>query len=152
MGSRQEDADHESRSSLPPAKRVAALLATLDLARRAVESHAELGTAELRLLWLFSDDRPRTQREISQDLDLEQSTVNRQVNGAIRSGLLERIEAGGPAHRFAATVEGRRRYDADVAAIMDTYDEALADVPDAEQFLDAFTTFVDAYRARVRPQ
>ena len=78
----------EVRSS--PELRLAAALHHLDLSRRVVEQRADIGVADMRLLWLLSDDRARTLREIADDLTLEQSTVNRQVNAALAAGLLRR--------------------------------------------------------------
>ncbi len=44
------------------------------------------------ILWVLSDGRPRTLRQLTEELELEQSTVNRQVNAAIKHGYLERFE------------------------------------------------------------
>ncbi|NED61636.1 MarR family transcriptional regulator, partial [Streptomyces sp. SID10244] len=42
----------------------------------------QLEASAFAILWVLSDGRPRTLRELSEELDLEQSTVNRQVNAA----------------------------------------------------------------------
>lgn len=139
---------------LSPAQRVAAILHSFDVDRRVVEARTSLTTADLRLLWLLSDGRPRTQRDISTELNLEQSTVNRQVNAALRAGHVERDAAeSGPAV-LVATREGRRRYDADVEALMQLLDAALQGLgDDRDRFLVLLATFVEAYRdaAGVRP-
>lgn len=128
-------------------RRVAAIFHSFDVDRRVMEAQTKLSAADLRLLWLLSDGRARTQRDISDELSLEQSTVNRQVNAALRAGHLERqVSASGPA-RLVATGAGRRRFEADVEALMQLQAaalEALGD--DAEQFLISLATFVEAYR------
>ena len=128
-------------------QRAAAILHSFDVDRRVVEARTSLTTAELRLLWLLSDGRARTQRDISTELNLEQSTVNRQVNAALRAGHVERLSAeSGPAV-LVATGEGRRRYDADVEALMKLLGAALHVLgADQERFLILLATFVEAYR------
>ncbi|MFD6137837.1 MarR family winged helix-turn-helix transcriptional regulator, partial [Isoptericola sp. NPDC060257] len=106
-----------SPSSSDPAeltddRRVAGLLFRLDLHRRLAEHRSPLGTADGRLLWLLSDGRPRTLREIAEALRLEQSTVNRQVNGALAAGLLRRFTAPGRSARLLEpTEEGLARFE-----------------------------------------
>lgn len=134
-------------TELPPERRVAAILHSFDVDRRVVEANTRLTTADLRLLWLLSDGRARTQREISNELNLEQSTVNRQVNASLRAGLLERGAAeSGPAV-LAATADGLRRYEADVETFMNLMGTALESLgDDSEQFLVLLAGFVEAYR------
>ncbi|HET7304409.1 MAG TPA: MarR family winged helix-turn-helix transcriptional regulator [Segeticoccus sp.] len=128
-------------------RRLAALLLQLDRQRHAVAGSATLAAAELRLLWLFSDGRPRTLREIADALRLEQSTVNRQVNGAIQAGHLHRFtEKGRTARLVAPTPAGRERFATDTALVLRLYDEALADLGDeGRPFLDLLDRFVEAY-------
>lgn len=131
---------------LAPERRVAAILHSFDVDRRVVEARTSLTTADLRLLWLLSDGRARTQREICAELNLEQSTVNRQVNAALRAGHLRRDDAqSGPAV-LSATAQGRRRYEADVEALVGLMGTALGSLDDPEQFLVSLATFVEAYR------
>ena len=76
------------RIEADPALRVAAAVSALANARRSAESRSRLGKANNRLLWLFTDLRPRTLKQIAEDLALEQSTANRQVNAALSAGIL----------------------------------------------------------------
>lgn len=96
----------DRRRELDPPTRLASLFHHLDRHRRALESTSTLGTAELRLLWLLSDGRPRTLREVPHELHLEQSTVNRQANAAVRAGHLQRTRVDG-AYRYGHAVDER---------------------------------------------
>jgi len=137
-----------SRTPLPPGRRLAAELLVFDRQRHAVSLRSTLASAELRLLWLFSDGRARTMREIADELRLEQSTVNRQVNGAIQAGHLYRFEEpGSPARLVAATPEGRERFTVETELVLELYDQALASLGDEDRsrLLELFGRFVDAY-------
>ena len=135
------------RADLQPVQRVAAILHSFDVDRRVVESATTLSAADLRLLWLLSDGRERTQRQISSELNLEQSTVNRQVNSALRAGHLERRSAESGAATLTATADGLHRYETDVAALMDIMGAAMAALgEEQEPFLVSLATFVEAYR------
>ncbi|GAC59818.1 MULTISPECIES: MarR family winged helix-turn-helix transcriptional regulator [Gordonia] len=88
--------------------------------RDEVDPKAILDASAFHILWLLSDGRARTLRELSHDLALEQSTVNRQVNAAIKRGYVERFPVDGQVSRMhrptAAGMEalehdGRRRAD-----------------------------------------
>lgn len=145
--------DH-SDASVPGDRRVADLITRLDAARRAHGHQMDLGTADLRILWMFSDNRARTLKEIAEELRLEQSTVNRQINAALNAGLLRRERrAGSAAHEFSASAEGERAFEADVEKSMAAYHlglEALG--TDIEDFLAGFSRFVQAYGDAVRPE
>lgn len=133
-------------------RRVAWLLQRLDLARRARELTGELGTAQMRLLWLFVDQTPRTLREIAVELGLEQSTVNRQVNAALQAGLLRRFREPGRAARLVAvTPKGLECFETDLDRILGAYGRALQSLgePQTAQFLLSLAQFVDAYEAIV---
>lgn len=126
-------------------------LMDLDREREMVRRQGTLRAADLRILAVLIAGRgnePATLREIGQTLRLEQSTVNRQVNAALREGLLVRRERpGSTAAEVAASPLGRHRYQRDVALILDRYDRALAALGDrSDTFLDLFIRFVDAYR------
>lgn len=113
-----------------------------------------LGTAALRLLWLFADGRARTLKEIAAELSLEQSTVNRQVNAALDSGLLERMRrSGGNAYEFDRTAEGRRVFEEDTGRSLGAYATALEAMgdDDAERLLQLAERFVEHYRREVEP-
>jgi len=138
------------RHDLTPVQRVAAILHSFDVDRRVVESATSLSAAELRLLWLLSDGRARTQREISTELNLEQSTVNRQVNAALRAGHIERLGTGSGPAQLSATEGGLRRYEEDVEAVMGIMGTALSALGDEqEHFLASLAIFVEAYREAV---
>ncbi|APX33244.1 hypothetical protein BH708_11565 [Brachybacterium sp. P6-10-X1] len=130
----------------------AALLTRLTRHQRLHRQQQVLGDADLRILWLFFDERPRTLREISDALHLEQSTVNRQVNAAVAAGLLERSRPeGGGAYVFARTEAGHDLFEADVASALDGYREALDALgePEATEFLRLLARFSEAYRVVV---
>lgn len=140
--------------SAPPERRLAAVLSRLDSQRRVQESKMRLGTADLRLLWLFTDGRPRTLKEIATELRLEQSTVNRQVNAATGSGLLARTRRpGGTAYEFDRTEEGRRVFGEDVGTSLGAYAAALEAMgeDDAASFLTLVESFLGHYRREVGP-
>lgn len=126
--------------------RMATQLQRLDALRRTESRSNRLNTAEMRLLWLHSDGRSRTFREISEQLSLEQSTVSRQVNGAARAGLLE-VTEGHPARQVAATAEGRAAFADDVDRILDGYRDALAQLgaQRASELTDLLGEFVESY-------
>ncbi|WP_228389288.1 MarR family winged helix-turn-helix transcriptional regulator [Cumulibacter manganitolerans] len=150
-GRRRETSDTVPRG-LPPERELAALVLKMDAARRVVEQNARLGTADMRLLWMLADGRARTLREIGDELCLEQSTVNRQVNAALRAGLLERIRAAEqPAALIAPTAVGRTAFETEVAAILGYFEDGLAALGERRgEFLALLRGFVDAYDERVR--
>lgn len=144
-----ECAPAEDGAEREPRRDVARLLSLLDRHRRLHRQQRALGDADLRILWLFADGRARTLREIADALHLEQSTVNRQVNAAVTEGLLERSrEHGGQAYLFQRTAKGYRLFEADVAASLAGYDEALAALgaADAAAFVDLLGRFTESYR------
>jgi DNA-binding MarR family transcriptional regulator len=75
-------------------------LLRLQRRRRHVYEGVVLENSAFRLLWVLADGAPRTLRQLAGDLDLEQSTVNRQVNAAIGAGWLERYEVPGSASKL----------------------------------------------------
>ena len=111
----------------------------------------ELDMSAFKVLWVLSDDRPRTLRELAEELDLELSTINRQVNAAVRAGLLERFSVpDSPSKPVRPTAEGRRLYEHDSAIHADLYRSVLAEmgadqVRDLTQGLRAFN---EAYERR----
>ncbi|MGC5165465.1 MarR family winged helix-turn-helix transcriptional regulator [Luteimicrobium sp. DT211] len=131
-----------------PGTRVASALFHLDQHRRIAEHQGRLNVADGRLLWLFSDHTPRTLRQIAEELNLEQSTVNRQVNAAHQAGLLDRErdpERG--AYVFTASENGLAIFDEAIASSLGQYDAALAALgaDDAEQLVTLLGKFVTAY-------
>jgi DNA-binding MarR family transcriptional regulator len=73
--------------------------------RKPTMQGAQLESSAFSLLWTLADGTPRTLRELADELDLEQSTVNRQVNAAIRNGYLERFEVDGSISRMIRPTE-----------------------------------------------
>ncbi|SKC60436.1 MarR family winged helix-turn-helix transcriptional regulator [Krasilnikoviella flava] len=137
---------------LAPDRRIAALLARLDVHRRLAEHRSVIGVADGRLLWLLSDGRPRTLREIADSLRLEQSTVNRQVNGALAAGLLRRFtEPGRSARLVEPTAEGLALFETATGQALGAYSDGLAVLgDDVETFLELLGRFADAYGDAVR--
>lgn len=100
------------------------------------------------MLWLFADGRGRTLKEIADELALEQSTVNRQVNAALGSGLLERTrKTGGTAYDFNRTADGRRTFDEVAGISMGAYANALDALGDdaAEQLVALVQSFLEHF-------
>lgn len=115
--------------------------------RRTVEAGHELRVAEGRLLWLLRDGEARTLRQVAEELDLEQSTVNRQVHAALESGVIRRFRAEDhPAYLLDITDEGRRRFGADLDRQLTVHQSALDAIPPAQQqtFLDHLSAYLDA--------
>ncbi|WP_100350552.1 MarR family winged helix-turn-helix transcriptional regulator [Luteimicrobium subarcticum] len=128
-------------------RRVAWLLTLVNRHQHVIEQRIELNSADMRLLWLFNDHRARTLREIADDLSLEQSTVNRQVNAALTAGLLRRFsEPGRSARLVEPTERGRTLFERDIADALGTYEQALDRLgDDAAPFLDLLTRFTSAF-------
>jgi len=119
--------------------------------RHAVIEGVELELSAFRLLWVLSDDRPRTLRELADELGLDLSTINRQVNGAVRAGLLERFAvADSPSRPVRPTPEGRRLYEHDSAVHADLLRSVLAEmgVEAARDLIRSLGAFNDAYERR----
>lgn len=120
----------------------------VDRATRLLEATSELGTAETRLLWLHAAEGPLTMRDIAERLSLEQSTVNRQVNGAVKAGLLERIRQHGRAAGLVqASDEGLERLARDLDSTFEVVGEALRAVPEPARaaFIEHLTAFAGAF-------
>lgn len=133
------------------ARRLAGLFASFDGARRILEQRVNLGTADMRLLWLLTDGQPRTLRQIAEQLGLEQSTVNRQVNAAVEAGLLvkNRQESHG-AYHFTSSPTGDREFEQTLNTTLDAYRDALDALgAHRDTFLMLMTEYVRAYREAV---
>ena len=130
------------------ARTTAALIARLNRHQHAQRRDSILGVSDLRLLWLFTDGKQRTLRQIAVDLDLEQSTVNRQVNSAVADGLLAR-RYGESNHKylFEPTPHGIQQFELHVSQILGSYGKALdsLDDEDAEKFLELLERFINGY-------
>ncbi|MFC6153054.1 MarR family transcriptional regulator [Nocardioides yefusunii] len=128
--------------------------ARLERGRHVAEAASRLNIADVRLLWLLCSEGARTMKEISDALGLEQSTVNRQVNAALKHGFVERVEpdadaaAAGRARLIRATEEGEQVFARDLEAGMDVFGVALDAIPadERERFMTHYAAFAEAYR------
>jgi DNA-binding MarR family transcriptional regulator len=101
-------------------------LMRLSRRRTQVYPGARLDTSAFRLLWLLTEGTPRTLRELAEELQLDQSTVNRQVNAAIKHGLVERYAVpGSPSRLLRPTEAGRAAYVHDGELRAEVYNEVL---------------------------
>lgn len=136
------------------ARTIAGLFAAFDRHRRVLgQRSTTLGTADLRLLWLLTDQESRTLRQISEALGLEQSTVNRQVNAAISAGLLTRARQGrsGP-YRFTIADRGRDEFEHHLEVTLNAYRDALDALgPRAGDLIALMDEFIEAYEQVVSP-
>lgn len=69
---------------------------------------SRLENSAFRILWLLVEHGPLTQRELAVELQLERSTVTRQVAAALERGLLERDETPGRGGRVLRPTEAGR--------------------------------------------
>ena len=115
-----------------------------------------LDTSAFRLLWLLTEGPARTLRELADELQLDQSTVNRQVNAAINHGLVERYAVADSASRLVRPTEaGRAAYLHDGELRAEVYNSVLDElgaqragalVAELREFNDA----LDRAHARLR--
>ncbi len=113
-----------------------------------------LEDSAFRLLWLLNDGEPRTLRQISAHLELEQSTVNRQVNGAINHGYVERFEVAGSASRpVRPTKAGESAFQHDAALRVQLLSRVLTELGSerARALHDELQAFNDAYDRVMHP-
>ena len=88
----------------------------LRLSRRRVlaPTGAELDQSVFRILWAVAEGGPLSMRELERELQVEQSTVSRQVKGAVAQGLVELELTPGRRERLVRlTPEGTRAYQRD---------------------------------------
>lgn len=115
-------------------------------AQRHIAQARVLRVAEGRLLRLLQLVGPLPLKDISQRLGLEQSTVNRQVNSAIRAELITRERAMHErADRLHSTLKGRDLLARDTELHQQVYGTALQSIPaeSREEFLAHLTQFVE---------
>jgi DNA-binding MarR family transcriptional regulator len=130
------------------------------LSRRRSQSYpgSRLDTSAFRLLWLLSEGAPRTLRELADELQLEQSTVSRQVNAAIKHGLVERYAVpDSPSRPLRATEAGRAAYVHDAALRAEVYQSVLDELGSrrAERLvaeLRELNDGLDRAHSRLRPE
>lgn len=90
---------------------------------------ARLDNSAFKILWLLVETGPMTLKEIAEQLQLEQSTINRQVNAAIDRGLAERVLTPGQSARLVqATAAGEDDYRHDGELRAAVMREALAEL------------------------
>lgn len=122
----------------------------LRLTRRKPAMHPDsvLDNSAFTILWVLSDGRARTLRELTVELDLEQSTVNRQVNAAIKQGYLERFPVEGSlSRRIRPTEPGREAFDHDGLLRAQRLERVFADLSPGtpEALLHELRAYNDAY-------
>jgi DNA-binding MarR family transcriptional regulator len=108
---------------------------------------SRLDRSAFRILWRLEECGPLTLRELAEQLQLEQSTINRQVNSAIKHGLVERVPAAGRVGTpVRATEAGREAYRHDGLLRADVMGRAIADLGPgrARDMVDALRAFNDA--------
>ena len=111
-----------------------------------------LESSAFRLMWALRDGEPRTLRRLAELLDLEQSTINRQVHAALDAGYLERFEVVGSASKLLRpTPAGRAAYEHDGLIRADRYHRVLAElgVERARSLVEHLAAFNDAWDATV---
>ncbi|MFY0406745.1 MarR family winged helix-turn-helix transcriptional regulator [Solicola sp. PLA-1-18] len=111
---------------------------------------SELDGSAFKILWRLVNAGPRTLRELSDDLELDRSTINRQVSACLADGHVERFEEPGQVSRpVRATEAGTRAYRHDASLRADALRDALGRIgPDASATLiDAMRAFNDALDA-----
>ncbi|QIK46597.1 MarR family transcriptional regulator [Gordonia hongkongensis] len=122
----------------------------LRMSRRRSLVHPAVGLerSAFAILWILSDGRPRTLRELTADLQLEQSTVNRQVNAAIKHGYVERFEVEDSLSKMIRPTEaGREAFRRDGLLRAERLEQVFADLaPGSPQaLLHELRAFNDAY-------
>lgn len=125
------------------------------LRRRPRTTELILDTSAYQVLLLLEDGNPRTLKEIARELELEQSTVNRQVNKAIDRKLLAVERASGPgARRVHSTDAGRVAFAHDRAFRLRSLAAILDDVaPDKrENLLSGLAALNNVMQARMTAQ
>lgn len=88
---------------------------------------ARLDASVFRLLWLLAEGPARTQRELAGELQLDPSTVTRQVRTAIEHRLVERYDEQG-VRLLRATAAGRAAYEHDARVRGAVYTAALSEL------------------------
>ena len=124
-------------------------LLRLQRRRTAVPPGTTLEVSAFRILWVIDHSGPCTLRELAAQLDLEQSTVNRQVHAALDAGWLEECPpaADQRARRFRPTRAGRAAYEHDGRLRAQRYLTVLEALgPDrSTRLLADLTAFNDAW-------
>lgn len=124
--------------------------------RRKVSTFAGaiLESSAFNILWRLWEG-PHTLRELSVELELEQSTVNRQVNAAIKHGYVERFAVEGSASKLLRPTDTGREafvHDANMRAdrLRRVFDDLAPGSPGA--LLRELRAYNDAYERAVRAE
>ena len=98
------------------------------LTRRRATSYpgSVLEESAFRILLVLVEEGPRSLRELALDLQLEQSTISRQVSSAVGHGLVERY--GESPRLVRATGAGREAYRHDGRLRGQVWDRAIAEL------------------------
>ncbi len=141
----------EQPDALDPLADVTALggeLLRLQRRRTSVYEGVILENSAFRLLWVLADGTERTLRQLSEALDLEQSTVNRQVNAALAAGYLERYAVDGSASKVVRpSTAGTQAFEHDGRIRAQLISRALADLGEvrAARLIEDLRDFNDAW-------
>lgn len=108
-------------------------LIRLNRRRMTTYADARLDNSAFKILWLLVETGPMTLKEIAEQLQLEQSTINRQVHAASDRGLVERFEDPELAARpVRATAAGEEAYRHDASLRAAVMREALGELGAAD--------------------
>ena len=92
-------------------------LVRLRVRRDTMTSTTTLDASAFRILWVLVKHGPRTLRGVAEELQLEQSTINRQVHSAVGHGWVERFDSPDCASmQLRATAAGERAYRSESAS------------------------------------
>jgi DNA-binding MarR family transcriptional regulator len=108
---------------------------------------ARLESSAFRILWRLAECGPLTLRELSEQLQLDRSTINRQVHSAIKQGVVELVPVPGRAgNPVRPTDEGAEAYRHDGLLRADLMDRAIADLGPARtrEMVESLRAFNDA--------
>ena len=108
---------------------------------------SRLDSSAFRILWRLEESGPLTLRDLAEQLQLEQSTINRQVNSAIKHRLVERVPAPGRVGTPVRPTEtGREAYRHDGLLRAEVMGRAIADLGPgrARDMIEALRAFNDA--------
>ncbi|MEV0248962.1 MarR family winged helix-turn-helix transcriptional regulator [Nocardia sp. NPDC050712] len=134
------------------------LLGRYSLSERRGAAH-RLDRSAYTLLSRLSAEGPMTIGQLSDAMNLNQSTLNRQTTAMMKNSVVERIPdpEGGIARKFRITDAGQRALERDRAGSIHALNAILADWPDADvaafaENLRRFNASIEAYIGRPWPR
>lgn len=86
---------------------------------------SELSNSAFRILWVLDEHGPQSVGDLAGAVELQQSTVSRQVGSALGHGLIERVVGDDGRVLLRPTEAGERAYRHDVAIRVAIFSEAL---------------------------